>query len=96
MRKTITRTICTSVISGCMLNVVDGKPTVENLAPITVAGKVSEKVAIKSLKAEYGKDKAITLTSIDLKEDTYEISVDDFMKYAKKVEAGTETEVSEN
>lgn len=94
MRKTIVRTICKSVINGCVLNVVDGTPQVEQLAPVTVAGKVNDKTALKTLKTEYGKDKAITLTSVETCEDTYEISVEDFLKYATKVETETATETN--
>lgn len=97
MRKTITRTMNTSTISACMLTVVDGNPTVETLEPITVMGKATEKDALKMLKEKYGKNNAITVTGIEVSEETYEISVDDFVKYATKIQkVANGSEGSEN
>lgn len=90
MRKTIVRTMATSTINAFKLDIVDGNPQVENLEPITVMGKATEKEAIKALKDKYGKNAPVKIASIDVQEDTYEISVDDFVKYAKKVQKGSE------
>lgn len=84
MRNTITRTMATSEITGYKLTVVDGKPNVEELPKITIAGKAKEKDAMKALKDAYGKDVNITVGNITVSEDVYEISVEDFVKYAKK------------
>lgn len=86
MRNTITRTMATSEIKGFMMKVVEGKPTVVELPVLTVTGKATEKDAIKELKKVHGKDANVTVGTIECHEDTYEISVEDFMKYAKKVE----------
>lgn len=86
MRDTITRTMATSQIQGFMMKVVDGKPTVEELPVLTVAGKATEKDALKELKKVHGKGANVTVASIVTIEDVYEISVEDFLKYAKKVE----------
>ena len=86
MRKTIVRTMSTSTIYAYMLEVVDGKPVAKDLEPLTVMGSATEKDALKVLKDKYGKDNAITVGKIEVTENTYEISVDDFVKYAKKVE----------
>ena len=97
MRKTITRTMHTSTITACKLTMVDGAPTVETLEPVVVMGKATEKEGMKALKDKYGKDSAITITSINVTEDTYEISVEDFVKYATKVQKVTDgSEGSEN
>ena len=96
MRKTIVRTMATSTINAFMLNIVDGQPKVENLEPLTVMGKATEKEAMKALKDKYGKNAPVTIANIDVQEDTYEISVDDFVKYAKKVQKGSEGSETEN
>lgn len=86
MRNTITRTMATSVIHAYRLTMKEGKPEVETLDPLTIGGKATVKVAEKALRKLYGKDAPITVSKIDVQEDVYEISVEDFMKYAKKVE----------
>ena len=99
MRKTIVRTMATSTINAFSLTVENGVPKVENLEPLTVMGKASEKEALKALKDKYGKNAPVTVASIDVEEDTYEISVEDFLKHAKKVdkkETDEEQETVEN
>lgn len=101
MRKTICRTMATSTINAFQLEVVNGKPEAKALEPITVTGKAKEKDALKALKDKYGTVQGITIGSIEVSEDTYEISVEDFLKYATKVakdSEGSETvsEDSEN
>lgn len=96
MRKTIVRTMATSTINAFKLTVENGQPKVENLEPLTVMGKATEKEALKALKEKYGKNAPVSIASIDVQEDTYEISVDDFVKYAKKIEKGSEGSESEN
>lgn len=86
MRKTITRTMCTSTITAYKVTVVDGMPKVETVEPLTIAGKAKEKDALKALRDVHGKDANLTVGKIEVSEDIYEISVDDFVKYAKKVE----------
>lgn len=95
MRKTITRTMATSKINAFKLTVENGQPKVENLEPLTVMGKATEKEALKALKEQYGKNAPVSIASIEVQEDTYEISVDDFVKYAKKVDKNSVQEESE-
>lgn len=90
MRKTIVRTMATSTINAYKLTVENGQPKIENLEPLTVMGKATEKEALKALKDKYGKNAPVTIAGIDVQEDTYEISVDDFVKYATKVTKGSE------
>ena len=92
MRKTIVRTMATSTIHAFGLTMEGNIPKVETLDPITVMGKANEKEALKAVKEKYGKDKSITIGSIEVQEDTYEISVEDFVKHAKKIEKTEETE----
>ena len=89
MRNTITRTMSTSTINAFKLSIVDGKPVVENLDPVVISGKAKEKDALKVLKKQFGDISGITIGSIDVSENTYEISVEDFLKYATKVEKET-------
>lgn len=90
MRKTIVRTIATSTVKAFKMVVVDGSPNVEELEPVTVLGKATQEKAMKALKEKYGKNTPLTITGITVQEDTYEISVEDFLKYATKLENGSE------
>lgn len=93
MRNTIVRTMATSEIHACRLVVKDGKPEVENLPALTISGKATTKDAEKELRKVYGKSTPVTVTDIKISEDTYEISVEDFLKYAKKIDKNqTETQ----
>lgn len=93
MRTTITRTLATSEVTGFKVRVTDGTPSVETLPTITIAGKAKEKDALKALKKAYGD--GVTVGSIKIDESVYEISVDDFIKYAKKQGSEPSEEVSE-
>jgi chemotaxis response regulator CheB len=90
MRKMITRKMTTSKIYGFIISMENGNPKVEKLEPITIGGKVSEIDGLKALKNKYGKTAPIMVEKIETFEDVYEISVEDFLKYATKV---TEKEV---
>lgn len=96
MRKTICRTMATSTIQAFKLTIENGQPKVENLEPLVVMGKATEKEALKALKEKYGKNAPITIASIEVQEDTYEISVEDFVKHAKKVDKKTVEQENEN
>ena len=85
MRNTITRTMATSSIHAYRLTMKDDKPVVETLPVMVVNGKATQKDAERLLRSEYGKNAPITVKEIIVSEDVYEISVADFMKYAKKV-----------
>lgn len=86
MRKTICRTMATSTIHAFSLEMKEGKPEAVALDPVVIAGEASEKEAMKAVKEVYGKNKAVTIGEIQVGKATYEISVDDFMKYATKIE----------
>lgn len=89
MRKTITRTMQTSTIKGFRIDIKDGQPIATALDPLTVMGNAKEKDALKALKEKYGKDTTLTVGSIQVEDETYEISVEDFIKHATKVEKKT-------
>ena len=95
MRKTITRTIATSTIKAFKLSMVNGQPVVENLDPVIIAGKAKEKEALKALKEKYGDLKGVTIGEIETSEATYEISVEDFIKNAKKIDSESEPDKTE-
>lgn len=86
MRNTITRTITESTIHAVKLEIVDGKPTTVDLDPVTVVGTINNDKALKAVYAKHGKQAGVAILRIDEQEFLYEISVSDFMKYAKRVE----------
>lgn len=84
MRKMITRAITSTTIQSANISFKEGTPELTVNDPITVSGVISEEKALKVARKTYGETAQVTaVTSID---DVYEISVEDFMKYAKKVE----------
>lgn len=85
MRKSICRTMATSTINAYTVEIVDGQPVAKALDPVIITGKAKEKDALKAVKDAHGVT-AVTIGKIEIEEATYEISVEDFMKYAKKVE----------
>lgn len=89
MRKTIVRTMATSTITAYTVEMVNGAPVAKALDPIVIMGKAKEKDALKAVKEKHG-TVAVTIGEIKVEEATYEISVDDFMKYATKVDDNTE------
>lgn len=89
MRKTIVRTMATSTITAYTVEMVNGAPVAKALDPIVIMGKAKEKDALKAVKEKYG-TVAVTIGEIKVDEATYEISVDDFMKYATKVDDNAE------
>ena len=93
MRTTITRTLATSEITGYKVAFKEGKPTVETMPVITIAGKAKEKDALKALKKAYGD--GVTVGEIKVDESVYEISVEDFVKYATKKGSEPSESVSE-
>lgn len=87
MRDKITRKIAETEIRG--FSVVMGEdnvPVVKPLAPVTVYGTVTEAQAMRELKKAYPDEKGVTLGKTETKEIQYEISVEDFVKNATKIE----------
>lgn len=90
MRKNIVRTMVTSKISAYMLSIDNGIPKIDNLEPLFVMGKATEKDALKGLRDKYGKHAPVQIASIEYEENTYKISVEDFLKYAVLVPKDSE------
>lgn len=86
MRNSITRTMVESVIHSCVVKVIDGQPVTENLEPVTVMGKITEEKALKAVTKAHGVKNGLAIVKIEESEVKYEISVEDFMKHAKKIE----------
>lgn len=86
MRNTITRTLFTSDIHGVRTLLKDGQPEIVELPVLSIPGKASQKDAERALRREYGRGAALTVKEIVIHEDVYEISVEDFLKHATKVE----------
>jgi hypothetical protein len=94
MRKTIVRTITASTIESVIVKFEKGKPVVTANPPITLNGIVTEDKAMKEVRKAYGATAQVTeIKSVDA---VYEISVEDFMKNAKKVETPSPDQVKES
>lgn len=92
-RKTIVRTITATTIESANITFVNGNVDAKPNAPIVVNGTITEEKALKEVRKEYG----ATAVVVKLSEvnDVYEISVEDFLKYAKKVENPTTEQQAE-
>lgn len=86
MRTTITRTIKTTHVYPSTMIVENGNVTVENLPRVSIIGEPTEKEQLKAVKEKYGKSGNYVVREIEVEEELYEISIEDFMKYATKVE----------
>lgn len=93
MRKTIVRTITATTIESAKITFEKGKPVCTVNAPIIVNGVIAEDKALKEVRKTYGETSQVTnIVSVDA---VYEISVEDFIKYATKVEAEPKEENKE-
>lgn len=87
MRKTIVRSITETTVKSAVITFVKGQPIAKENKPIVVNGVIGEDKALKEVRKAYGETAYVTeINSID---NVYEISVEDFIKYAKIVEAPT-------
>ncbi len=84
MRKTIVRTITTTTIKSANVVFEKGVPVAKENPVIVLNGTIEGDKVLKEVRKTYGDYAQV----IDTKEDsnTYEISVEDFIKYAKIVE----------
>lgn len=86
MRNTITRTITTATIRTAIIKVVDGQIKAVEHMPITTHGNIDMDTATKLVRKKYGKTTNVVVLEITHSDDEYEISVEDFIKYATKIE----------
>jgi len=86
----ITRTIPTHVISATVVEFdkVKKTPIMTEIKPVTVyGGTMTDELAMKELhKAVVAPSTPVLITNIETTAIVYEISVEDFIKYAVKVE----------
>lgn len=94
MRKTIVRTITFTTIKSAKVGFEKGQPVVVSNEVITLNGIVAEDKALKEVRKTYGENSQIT--EITTTDNTYEISVEDFIKYATKIETPTNEETPSN
>lgn len=86
MRKTITRTLTRATVTGYTVEMTNGKPDVKPLDPVTAWGKLTDSEAEKVLLTAYGKDAKPIVGGVEYTDETYEISIDDFVSLATKIE----------
>lgn len=85
MRKNITRTLTRSTITVFAVKMVNGKPELEQLEPVTAWGNLTDKEALKVAKEQHGDIKGLTVGEIQSTEETYMIDIDTFVANAKLV-----------
>jgi hypothetical protein len=85
MRKNIVRTITLSTIESANVVLEKGLPVITENPAITVNGVIAQDKALKEVRKVYGENAQVT--SINSVDAAYEISVENFLKYAKKVVA---------
>lgn len=88
MRKTIVRTITFTTIQSAKVGFEKGLPVITPNAPLTINGIIADDKALKEVRKSYGESSQIT--DISTTDNTYEISVEDFIKYATKIETPTD------
>jgi hypothetical protein len=87
MRKSIIRTITATTIESANVSFEKGAPVLAVNKPIVANGIIPADKALKAVRKAYGSSAQVTdIKAVDA---VYEISVEDFIKYAKKIEAPT-------
>ena len=86
MRNTITRTITTATIKTATVRMDNGEIKAIANPDITAHGNIDMDTAQKIARKKYGKNNNVVVLEIVHTDDEYEISVDDFIKYATKIE----------
>lgn len=89
VRTHLTRKVSRTTIKGYTLSVKDGTPEVVTLEPVSVWGEVTQKEAERILRKV---NPTAVLASVETVEEVYKIAINDFVKYAVKVEAAAAAE----
>jgi len=87
MAKFITRTIVSTEITVAELKI--GSTEMLPLEKLVVEGKLTEEKAIKIVNKEY-KGRQVVIIGLEVKEDKYRVSTEDFMHIAELVVDGEE------
>ncbi len=85
IRKHITRTMTRATITAYTVKMVDNKPVVDQLEPVSVWGELTEKEAKKAVKEAHGVADA-TIGNIEYVKETYKITIDKFVENAEMVD----------
>ena len=85
IRTKITRNMPTSEIHAHELTMAGDQAVATALPVIIVGGRLGEVEAMRHLRKIYGRNKMFSIKDIIVEEGTYEMSIDDFLKYATKI-----------
>lgn len=85
MRKMMSKEVAFTYILASEIVVQDGKPVAVQLPPVTLLGAVSPEKAQKEMNKRY-KGKQPHIYSLEVVNETFEMAVEDFIKYATKKE----------
>jgi hypothetical protein len=86
IRANIRRKIVTSEIKAYELTLAtDGQAVATEIPSFVVGGKLKDVEALRILKKRFGKHKNYQIVKITHDENVYEISVNDFLNYATKI-----------
>lgn len=83
MRKTIERCIASTQVKSGKITFVKGQPVITNETITIFNGTLTDEKALKEIQKLYGST-AVVIEKTEVN-DRYEISVEDFMKYATKI-----------
>lgn len=86
MRNTITRTITTADIHTATIRMENGEIKAIANPTITAYGNIDTETAQKIARKKYGKNANVVVLEVVHIDNEYEISVEDFIKYATKIE----------
>ena len=90
MRSTITRTLVQNTIRVARVEFDGETPKATPLDPVVVYGNIDAEDAKKAVTKVYGKDNAIVVRKIETEEKHFQITVSDFIKYAKVVDKNSD------
>lgn len=93
MKKTMTKEVTTTSIKLGRVKLVDGMPIVEPLNDELMLGNVSLEKAQKAMRKQHGDD--VTVFGVEANTQKYKMSVEDFIRIAKRVEENEGEEIEE-
>ena len=91
MRKTMKREVTSTTVRIGKIMMVDGHPQVEQLPAEKVVGNVTLEKATKLMKKKHGQ--GVTVFEVEAETETYQMSVEDFLKHAEIVKEEETVEV---
>ena len=90
MRRSIKKEVVSTVVKVAKMEMVDGLPTALVLPNVVLLGVVSPDKAQKEIHKLHGKN--VTVFSVEVETDVYEMDVVEFIKHAKLVGLEVEAE----